>query len=274
MPNASSWASETAPCCSSARLARSTSNGVWSFPSAIVSLLTTPPMMGEGMWPICRRKGRNERGGVARKGRSRGVKPLRGCNVRRPKTSSRGRTFAGLRCPGLRNRGEGPMSSGDEPSGRARLGGSWWSYPSGDKNGGSAPHASAASPRSRGDLAPHRERGAQGEMADAPSRVLDADSPLERRAHEAEELFEAAFEQAPRSGWPSLVSKASGLVEFLRVNRSLCEITGLSESDLVGTNFQAIVHPDDVESELPTTSPLDAHRRHRPVRGRKAPSPR
>ena len=53
-----------------------------------------------------------------------------------------------------------------------------------------------------------------------------------------------------RSGWPSLESKASGPASFLRVNRSLCEITGLSESDLVGTNFQAIVHPDDVESEL------------------------
>jgi PAS domain S-box-containing protein len=96
------------------------------------------------------------------------------------------------------------------------------SYPSDDSNGGSTPHDTA------------------------PSRVLD---PLERRAHEAEELFEAAFEQAP-IGMAIVGIEGERPGEFLRVNRSLCEITGLSESDLVGTNFQAIVHPDDVESEL------------------------
>jgi PAS domain S-box-containing protein len=92
-------------------------------------------------------------------------------------------------------------------------------FPSGDNNGGSAPH-----------------------------KVLDAENPVER-AHEAEELFEAAFEQAP-IGMAIVGIDGERPGSFLRVNRSLCEITGLSESDLVGTNFQAIVHPDDVESEL------------------------
>ena len=68
-------------------------------------------------------------------------------------------------------------------------------------------------------------------------------------AHEAEELFEAAFEQAP-IGMAIVGIDGERPGSFLRVNRSLCEITGLSEPDLIGTNFQAIVHPDDVESEL------------------------
>jgi PAS domain S-box-containing protein len=68
-------------------------------------------------------------------------------------------------------------------------------------------------------------------------------------AHEVEELFEAAFEQAP-IGMAIVGIDGEKPGGFLRVNRSLCDITGLSESDLIGTNFQAIVHPDDVESEL------------------------
>ena len=46
----------------------------------------------------------------------------------------------------------------------------------------------------------------------------------------------------------SIETRAAGC--FLRVNRSLCDITGLTEEDLVGTDFQAIVHPDDARSEL------------------------
>ena len=78
--------------------------------------------------------------------------------------------------------------------------------------------------------------------------VTDRDH-VEDAAREAEERFEAAFEQAPIG--MSLVSierDRSG--SFLRVNRALCDITGLDEEDLIGTEFQAIVHPDDVESEL------------------------
>jgi PAS domain S-box-containing protein len=78
--------------------------------------------------------------------------------------------------------------------------------------------------------------------------VTDRERVMEA-AREAEERFEAAFEQAP-IGMALVSIEGEGPGSFLRVNRSLCEITGLSETDLVGTNFQAIVHPDDVDSEL------------------------
>ena len=72
---------------------------------------------------------------------------------------------------------------------------------------------------------------------------------VEHAAHEARERFEAAFEQAPIGmALVSIERDRPGC--FLRVNRSLCEITGLSREDLIGTDFRAIVHPDDVEAEL------------------------
>jgi PAS domain S-box-containing protein len=78
--------------------------------------------------------------------------------------------------------------------------------------------------------------------------VTDRDQ-VEDAAHEAEERFEAAFEQAPIGmSMVSIERERPGV--FLRVNRALCDITGLPEDDLIGTDFQAIVHPDDIASEL------------------------
>ncbi len=37
---------------------------------------------------------------------------------------------------------------------------------------------------------------------------------------------------------------------FLRVNRSLCQIVGYSEAELLTINFQEITHPDDLDSDL------------------------
>ncbi len=37
---------------------------------------------------------------------------------------------------------------------------------------------------------------------------------------------------------------------WLEVNRSLCEITGYSEAELLATDFQALTHPDDLETDL------------------------
>jgi two-component system, sensor histidine kinase and response regulator len=37
---------------------------------------------------------------------------------------------------------------------------------------------------------------------------------------------------------------------WLRVNRSLCEIVGYCEAELLASNFQAITHPDDLDADL------------------------
>ncbi len=37
---------------------------------------------------------------------------------------------------------------------------------------------------------------------------------------------------------------------FLRVNRSLCQLVGYSEAELLATHFQEITHPDDIDSDL------------------------
>jgi PAS domain S-box-containing protein len=37
---------------------------------------------------------------------------------------------------------------------------------------------------------------------------------------------------------------------WLRVNRSLCELVGYSEAELLVTSFQAITHPDDLDMDL------------------------
>src|SRR5581483_5855958 len=37
---------------------------------------------------------------------------------------------------------------------------------------------------------------------------------------------------------------------FLRVNRALCEMVGRDEDELLGTDFQHITHPDDLEADL------------------------
>jgi PAS domain S-box-containing protein len=62
--------------------------------------------------------------------------------------------------------------------------------------------------------------------------------------HEAEERFRSAFDQAP-IGMALVSIETEGAGAFLRVNRSLTEITGYSEEELVGTDFHSIAHPED-----------------------------
>lgn len=67
----------------------------------------------------------------------------------------------------------------------------------------------------------------------------------ERILKESEERFRKAFEYAA-------IGKALVALDghFLKVNRSLCEITGYSEQELLATTFQAITHPDDLDADL------------------------
>src|ERR1044071_558097 len=58
-------------------------------------------------------------------------------------------------------------------------------------------------------------------------------------------LFQNAFEHAAIG--MALVAPDG---KWLRVNRSICEITGYSEEELLQRTFQDITHPDDLDLDL------------------------
>ena len=58
-------------------------------------------------------------------------------------------------------------------------------------------------------------------------------------------LFENAFEHAPIG--MALVAPDG---HWIRVNRSLCQITGYSAEELLALSFQEITHPDDLEADV------------------------
>jgi diguanylate cyclase (GGDEF)-like protein/PAS domain S-box-containing protein len=77
---------------------------------------------------------------------------------------------------------------------------------------------------------------------------------IERRVavlQESEVLFRSAFDHAAIG--MALVS-ANG--HWLQVNRSLCEILGYSEAELLAMNFQQITHPDDLGNVLANVKEL------------------
>jgi PAS domain S-box-containing protein len=62
---------------------------------------------------------------------------------------------------------------------------------------------------------------------------------------EAEDRFRSAFDNAPIG--MALVAPDG---RFIKVNRSLCEITGHPETALLVRTFQSITHPDDLDTDL------------------------
>ena len=84
----------------------------------------------------------------------------------------------------------------------------------------------------------------------ALERCLDEDRRSRRDVIEAatvtavratEEHFSGVFSEAPIG--MSIISAAGVIV---RVNRAMCEMSGYSEAELIGMDFQAMVHPDDL----------------------------
>jgi PAS domain S-box-containing protein len=69
---------------------------------------------------------------------------------------------------------------------------------------------------------------------------MSTDDPLS-----SDSLFQNAFEFAAIG--MALVSIEG---KWLRVNRSICEITGYREAELLERTFQDITHPDDLEEDL------------------------
>jgi diguanylate cyclase (GGDEF)-like protein/PAS domain S-box-containing protein len=90
-------------------------------------------------------------------------------------------------------------------------------------------------------------RSDKGEPLHIVAQIEDVtERVLTRRAlEEAEERFRRAFEDAPIG--MALVSVEG---RWLQVNRTLCEITGYSEDELLARTFQDITHPEDLEDNL------------------------
>jgi diguanylate cyclase (GGDEF)-like protein/PAS domain S-box-containing protein len=68
---------------------------------------------------------------------------------------------------------------------------------------------------------------------------------------ESEGLFHSAFDHAAIG---MAIVSANG--QLVQVNRSLCEILGYSEAELLATNFQQITHPDDLGNVLASIKEL------------------
>ena len=68
---------------------------------------------------------------------------------------------------------------------------------------------------------------------------------VEAALQESEERFRSAFDNAA-------IGKALVALDgrWLKVNRSLCEIVGYCEQELLATTFQAITHPEDLDIDL------------------------
>lgn len=90
---------------------------------------------------------------------------------------------------------------------------------------------------------------AQAELArshvEELNRHIVEQARIERALRETEEHFRNAFDYAAIG--MALVSPQGA---WLRVNRSLCELVGYSEQELLSSNFQAVTHTDDLGNDL------------------------
>jgi two-component system cell cycle sensor histidine kinase/response regulator CckA len=76
-------------------------------------------------------------------------------------------------------------------------------------------------------------------------REVAAERRFERELRAARELFEDAFENAPIGMAMIAAPGAENEGQFIRVNRALAEIAGLSEEELLTMSPSDITHPDD-----------------------------
>jgi len=77
------------------------------------------------------------------------------------------------------------------------------------------------------------------------NRHIAEQARIERALRETEEHFRNAFDYAAIG--MALVSPQGA---WLRVNRSLCELVGYTEKELLNSNFQTVTHADDLGNDL------------------------
>ena len=77
------------------------------------------------------------------------------------------------------------------------------------------------------------------------NRFIAEQERISKALVESEEHFRSAFDYAAIG--MALVSPEGN---WLRVNRSLCEIVGFSEAELLTSDFQTMTHPDDLGNDL------------------------
>jgi PAS domain S-box-containing protein/diguanylate cyclase (GGDEF)-like protein len=95
------------------------------------------------------------------------------------------------------------------------------------------------------DVVPHVDDAGCIQGVLVTVRDISQQRAAEEATREAEERFRLAFDQAPIG--LALVSPEGA---WLRVNTTLCEMTGYSEEALLASTFQDITHPDDLDTDL------------------------
>src|SRR3989441_6090762 len=78
-----------------------------------------------------------------------------------------------------------------------------------------------------------------------PNRHIAEQERIGKALRETEQHFRNAFDYAAIG--MALVSPQGG---WLRVNRSLCDLVGYTEQELLEANFQGVTHADDVGNDL------------------------
>ncbi len=79
-----------------------------------------------------------------------------------------------------------------------------------------------------------------------PAQLQKKVEEQSRKIQDREVEFTTLFDQAPLG-----IAKVNGdSGNLIAVNRQFCKITGYSEKELSGFNFQKITHPDDLEEDL------------------------
>lgn len=85
----------------------------------------------------------------------------------------------------------------------------------------------------------------QAAVALERARIYDHDRVQAQAIRESEQRFRLAFDEAPIG--VALVGLDG---RFVRVNNALCEIVGYPRDELTSLTFQAITHPDDIDTDL------------------------